>query len=260
VKFSRKYLVKSMKILHFAGLHLDRSFADGGLPASVGRIRREGLIETFIQICEIANSRAVDAVTIAGDLFEEATVMLATLNMLSEQFTKLAPIQVLIAPGQSDAYSQDSIYAQWHFPENVHIFDAQSLSAFHLLPEITIWGAAYPHPPKSKLLRSLKKASKGIDLLLLHEPNARPSKNKNIKLALLGGEHHYRTFSGGVMVGSPEIIEPGVEKLEYGVCLVTHEQGDIKTEFIKTGTWQYEYTEVDLSECENLGSLPITCW
>lgn len=253
--------MKDLKILHFADLHLDYSFAGVGLPPSVGKTRREGLIEVLKRIFEIAKVREADVVTIAGDLFEQDTVIPATLKILTEQFEQIAPIPVLIAPGRTDAYSHDSIYSRWNFPPNVHIFNTQTLTAFRLPPEIAVWGAAYPYAPLNDLLRSLEK-DKGINLLLLHKLYDEDESDhfldqeilnrSGIDFALLGGEHQHHTFPNGVMSGSPESIEPTTENREQGITLITVEQGNIQTEFIQIGRWQYYSVDVDLSGCEDM--------
>ncbi len=251
-----------MKILHFADLHLDRSFADAGLTPSVGKTRREGLIQVLKLIFDIAIDRTVDVVTIAGDLFEQDTVTPSTLKILSEQFEQIAPIPVLISPGSADTYGQDSLYSRWRFPANVHIFTTQTLSPFRLNPEMTVWGAAYPYIPLTDLLGSWER-NEGINLLLLHYPSAQnPNdsflnqeilKHSGMDFALLGGEHQHHTFPNGVMSGSPESIEPAADSREHGITLITVEQGNTRTEFIQTGRWQYYSVDVDLSGCKDMG-------
>ncbi len=253
--------MKDLKILHFADLHLDCSFAGIGLPPSVGKTRREGLIEILKLIFEIAIDRTADVVMIAGDLFEQDTVIPSTLKILTEQFEQIAPIPVLIAPGGADTSSQDSLYSRWSFPANVHIFNTQTLSPFQLTPEITVWGAAYPYIPLNDLLSSWER-NKGINLLLLHYPNVQNQSDhflnqeilnrSGMDFALLGGEHHHHTFPSGVMSGSPESIEPTTENREHGITLITVEQGNIQTEFIQIGRWQYYSVDVDLSGCEDM--------
>jgi len=254
--------MKNLKILHFADLHLDYSYAGVGLPPSVGKTRREGLIDVLKRIFEIAKVRDADVVTIGGDLFEQDTIIPATLKILTEQFEQIAPIPVLIAPGRSDEYSKDSLYSRWDFPANVHIFKTQTPSAFQLAPEITVWGAAYPCVPLNDLLSSLE-GDKGVNLLLLHNPSDQNESdhflnqeilNRSDKdFALLGGEHQHRTFPGGVMTGSPdELTKSDAQIREDGITLITVEQDDIHAEFIRTGSWQYYSLDVDLSGCKNM--------
>lgn len=249
----------SLKLVHFADLHLDRPFVDMGFPPSVGKARREGLLAILKQIFELAKSEAVDAVTIAGDLYEQDTVMPTTLRLFSEQCERIAPIPVLIAPGQADEYGQDSLYRCWSFPQNVHVFDTKTLSRFCLTPEVTIWGAAYPYVPFSDLFNS-SDGVEGTNLLLLHKPNDQNTdgnnrefpRSKHIDFALLGGEHKHRVFPGGIMPGSPEIIEREDGNQDHGITLITIDQTGIHTELISIGRWQFDSLSVDLSDCKNI--------
>ena len=122
----------TVKVLHCADIHLDYSFTEIVPSPIVGKVRREGLIKNISRICEIAQARNVNVVTIAGDLFEETMVMPSTLTELTHQLARLAPIPVMIAPGKSDAFTRESLYSLWEFPENVHIFRTNVLSAYQL--------------------------------------------------------------------------------------------------------------------------------
>src|SRR5690606_13214787 len=120
----RTYAVR-MKILHFSDLHLDHAFVDDPFTLA-GRDRRNTLKTILGDIISLARNEQVDAVTIAGDLFDTDTVMPATLSHLSDAFEELAPIPVLIAPGLADAYHAEALYARWDFLANVHVFAADS--------------------------------------------------------------------------------------------------------------------------------------
>src|SRR5690606_22677509 len=85
----------------------------------------------------------VDAVTIAGDFFDQDFIRPSTMSFLSEQLARLAPIPVLIAPGSSDRLNGNSLYLRWKFSDNVHIFQS-TLSAIEFDSGVTIWGCSFP--------------------------------------------------------------------------------------------------------------------
>ncbi|MDF1524408.1 MAG: DNA repair exonuclease [Trueperaceae bacterium] len=99
------------RLLHLADLHL--GWTPRGLPDDRARVRRERRDALLDQAVELALSEAVDAVLIAGDLFErhrpgEATVAraLAALRRLSD-----AGIAVVTVPGNHDELSYaDAVY------------------------------------------------------------------------------------------------------------------------------------------------------
>src|SRR3954447_23877003 len=132
------------RLLHFADLHIDTSFATDGLPATVGTWRRADLRATLGRIMALARERKVDAVTIAGDLYEQDYALPDTAKFLMEQFSRLAPIPVCVAPGKCDPYIDGSLYALSHWPENVTIFSQSQLVPIELAPNIQLWGAAHP--------------------------------------------------------------------------------------------------------------------
>jgi len=158
-------------ILHFSDLHLDASFAASRLPPEIGRRCREEQRRALKQILRLARDRRADAVTIAGDLFENAYVRPETLEFIAGELASLAPIPVFIAPGVHDAAEVDSPYHRHSWPPNVYIFHTQSLSERALSPEYELWSAAHgPGNQGPGIAEGITAASAGrIPILLLHE-------------------------------------------------------------------------------------------
>lgn len=127
-----------LHLLHLSNLHLDAPFP------TLGPERRADLRATLGRILALARERRVDAVTIAGDLYEQDYALPDTAAFLAQQAARLAPIRVFIAPGERDPYTHDSLYALTRWPENVTLFSQGQLTAVELGPGITLWGAACP--------------------------------------------------------------------------------------------------------------------
>ena len=89
----------SYKILHFADLHLDTSFAGQGFPIEYGNERRLDLRATLTRILAHARELKVNVVTIGGDLFEQEYLLPETADFIQQQLALIAPIRVIIAPG-----------------------------------------------------------------------------------------------------------------------------------------------------------------
>ncbi len=119
-----------MKLIHTADIHLDSCFAGAGMPPGFGARRRHQLRETFAAVLRHAWSCGADAVLIAGDLFEQDRVSRDTLAFLRDQFGRLAPLPILVVPGNRDPYTEDSPWFVEEWPANVHIFNQ---------PEWTAW-------------------------------------------------------------------------------------------------------------------------
>ena len=130
-----------IRILHTGDLHLDSAFR--GLPPEKARQRREeqrGLLE---RIRALAEERQVDAVLIAGDLFDGDSVYYETTRMLCDTFAAMRA-KIFIAPGNHDPYSEFSPYASVRWPENVHIFRSEYFQRVEL-PECraVVYGSAF---------------------------------------------------------------------------------------------------------------------
>jgi len=259
-------------ILHCADLHLDTSFASSGLPVAIGSWRRTDLRATLGRILTLAREQQVNAVTIAGDLYEQDYALPDTANFLTQQFAKLAPIRVFIAPGERDPYTNDSLYALTRWPENVMIFSQGKLSSVELTPGIHLWGAACPPARGHGTLDNFHVSRDGINLLLLHAANTeRPgSEDKAVfsmntaaaraagfDFALLGHQHNGCLWTEDtpycVYPGSPEPLAPGEADGTHQVVLLTIQDGVCTPEMMPISQWRYHSLRVDLTDCGSTG-------
>src|SRR5205085_4389531 len=133
----------TLKLMHLADLHLDHAFTGANAHDTGTNERRDGLRQALEHALDLAQSHHVDAVTIGGDLYDAACASPDTAVFLRQQFSRVAPIPVLIAPGDQDPYTSDSIYAYMDWPENVHIFKEPRLTAVTVGDAIQVWGLAY---------------------------------------------------------------------------------------------------------------------
>lgn len=257
-------------LLHCADLHLEAGFASSGLPPAVGNQRRADLRATLGRILALAREHNVDAVTIAGDLYEQAYATPDTAEFLRRQFADLAPIRVFIAPGDSDPYTGDSLYALTRWPDNVRVFPPGPLTALELAPDIQLWGAAHPPEPAHRTLKNWRADTAGTNLLLLHaahsglapregqglfQVDAAMLRAAGIDLALLGHDHngHSERERGVdcVYPGSPEPLAPGEADGEHQVVLITIDDGACQTRGLPVSQWRYEALRLDLSGCSS---------
>jgi DNA repair protein SbcD/Mre11 len=111
-----------MRLIHTADIHLERSFASEGFSPRLGNRRRQSLRQVFTKILERARTWPADAVLIAGDLYEGEYVSGETFGFLHAAFEALAPVPIVIAPGNRDPYVPGSLYATETWPANVHVF------------------------------------------------------------------------------------------------------------------------------------------
>ncbi len=264
----------SFTILHFSDLHLDAAFAASRLPAETARRCREQLRSTLRAIVDLAKQRHVNAVTIAGDLFEREKLNPDTAAFLAQEFERLAPIPVFIAPGNHDAADAASLYQRGRWPENVRIAVSHALSEWRLPPPYSLWSAAHLSPSdRHNFLSSfvLPAASgRRVPILLLHASLAPANfegsrshapltladiREAGFALALLGHYHTRKVVQEegvlAVYAGSPEPLG-FQDKGEHGVMLV-HLEPEQKPvlEFIVLAKLHFETLELSVAGCSH---------
>ncbi len=254
-----------MRILHFADLHLDASFAGSGMSSSMAARRREELRGALRRIMDLALVQKVDAITVGGDLYEQERFTQDTGNFICQQFQRVSPIPVLIAPGNHDPWVPHSLYRQVPWPENVFIFKSPALQA-RPLGDVAVWGAAHCTPAcKDNLIRGVKAPADGVHLLLLHAsdiasiPDAKPAlcpltardvQDGGFDLALLGHYHGARLTPADRPVlcypGSPEPL--GFDELGPRYVLLVEIEGVEKTaRLLELESKQYQVLSLDVS-------------
>ncbi len=175
--------MNSLRFLQFSDLHAGRALQDDRLKLSEQQrstLRSERLdcLETIV---DVAIEEGVELVLIPGDLYEEDRVEKAEMRKIRRAFDALAPIPVIITPGDNDYYSPLSWYRQevmrknqletW--PSNVHVFSTTSFSTKQIdsVNGLRVAGFAYgggrnrsTFPDREEILNRSDQA----DLLLLH--------------------------------------------------------------------------------------------
>ena len=250
------------RILHFADLHLDASFAGQGFPVEYGIERRLGLRATFTSLLALAREYKVDAVTIGGDLFVQEYLSPETVHFIQQQLTSLAPIRVIISPGEHDPYANVSPYARLNWPDHVDIFYQSKLTRLELAEGISLWGASNPPARGQKVLDHVQLGA-GINLLLLHASRSRQGSSIHtissesvqkcgFQLALLGGEHGGEAWKERplcIVPGSPEPLTPGEETALHRAVLVEIDGQHVQATPIGNPRWHYRTVHVDITSC-----------
>jgi len=252
------------RILHFADLHLDASFASSSMTSRISNLRRQQLRDALKRILGLAVQRNVDAVTIAGDLYEQDRVTLDTGNFIRRELERIAPKPVLIAPGNHDPWVPHSLYHQLEWPANVFIFTEEQLHPYEL-GDVTIWGAGHNSPAlRDNLVSSARLPPEGVHLLLLHASDTTrvpPGKTTHCPLtpadirragfaAGLLGHYHRATspFEGQILYypGSPEPLGFDEEGAHH-VLLLEVEGDRLAPELIEINSMRYVTLELDVS-------------
>ena len=145
-----------VRLLHLADVHLQRPFVR--LLPEAASVRRAALRATFERALTLAAGKQVDAICIAGDLFERENATPALGEYLAAEFSRLAPTPVLIAPGNHDHYSPGCLYDRAPFGRNVHVFRSSAPEAFEVGTGAVL-GAAFTTLEASEPLQLPRQAS-----------------------------------------------------------------------------------------------------
>ena len=259
------------RFIHTADLHLDSPLASLALRnADLGDLVRGATRKTLERIVDLAVSEAVDAVIIAGDLYDGSQTSMATALFLMGEMRRLdaAGIRVFLIRGNHDAQSQ--ITRELTFPPNVHVFDGRGkpvkAGALANGREVYIHGISFaqPHAPGSLLPAFRAPLPDAVNIGLMHTSLAGASRHDpyapvgiadlaahGFDYWALGHIHQRRVHSERpwiVMPGNPQgrDINEGGPK---GVTLVTvAEDGTISCEERLTALAVFERLSVDLSD------------
>ncbi len=227
----------SVRLLLFSDLHLDTPYR-WATPAAA-RDRRRMLRETLRRIAQLAGELGVEALCCGGDLYEHERFSPDTGELLRATFAELAPLPVVIAPGNHDWYGPASLYQQVDWSENVHVFSDDRLTPLSLADGLTLWGAAHRAPASTRnFLDGFRPERGGVHLALFHGseqagfafqeqgkvPHA-PFRAEQIPAsglhhAMLGHFHTPADRQWHTYPGNPDPLEFG-EQGERGAVLIT---------------------------------------
>ena len=255
------------RILHFADLHLDTTFSHIASSGRVDQRPRQCLRDCLRRIVDLALEHEVDAVTIGGDLYEHERRCADTGNFIRDELRRLGNTPVVIAPGNHDPYTPDSLYRGIGWPANVTVLRRPELESIDVAGDLTIWGAAFTNRyrrdcPLDGLARL--SANGRTNVLLLHaaigDPpsdysplNAGAVKQAGFALALLGHIHdagHSRPEQGLYYPGSPEPLDFS-EAGDHYVLLVETGRGALQVQRLPVNRMRFGTLAVDVGEADS---------
>ncbi|HEY8883726.1 MAG TPA: metallophosphoesterase, partial [Chloroflexota bacterium] len=110
----------------------------------------------------------VDALCVAGDLFERESATPAIGDALRATFARLADVPVLIAPGNHDYFTPGCLYDQVSWSTNVSIFREPALAPV-VIADGTVWGGAFRGPERlDSPIAGFQAPAAGLHVGLIH--------------------------------------------------------------------------------------------
>lgn len=130
---------KVMKIIHIADVHIGMEF---GANRARSRSRKQEILNGFLDVVSFAADHQVDAMLVAGDLFDSDDVDGDMVARIADSFAQAKEVDIYIAPGNHDPLTASSTYnRQWS--DNVHIFNSQGEVIKHEDKGYRIWGRGF---------------------------------------------------------------------------------------------------------------------
>jgi DNA repair protein SbcD/Mre11 len=250
----------SYRIIHIADVHLDMAFR--GLDPAAGDARRKQLEAAFERALKLAAERRVDALCIAGDLYESGRASPDRGAYLARVLGDLAPMRVFISPGNHDPHDGPSLYRQMAWPPNVTVFTTRRFAPVRLTEGITLWGAGHEfeldHEP---ILKGFECTGTGTHVLLFHGSDRErlpPEKDciapfTDAEVARSGAAHamvgHFHSMTQGKRYAYPGSLEPlsAAQDGRHTASLVTIDGGLVDVSFVDVNATHYVTEDFDVS-------------
>lgn len=155
-----------MRIIHCADLHLDSKMTTN-LPAHKAKERRQEILITFYRMVEFADENQVDAVLIAGDLFDRKNCSVASVNTVLSIIRDNPRILFFYLRGNHD---RDTVLkTQKDLPSNLLQFSDDHWTAFSMEEgKVFITGVELTPNNNRRMLDELKLREENYNLLVLH--------------------------------------------------------------------------------------------
>lgn len=250
------------KFIHAADFHLDSAF--GALTARQAASRRRESREVGARLANYVGSHGIDLVLLAGDLFDSGSAFRETGEQLAEALGRMEA-QVCVAPGNHDWFGPGSPWQTVNWPENVHIFQENRLTALEFSQwNAVVHGAAFTGPEQTAgfLTGFTAPADGKVHLGLLHgeldpaEARYGPIRREEIVssgLAYLALGHIHKRMEparyGATLCAWPGCVEGrGFDELgEKGFYEGTVADGRVSLTFVPFARRRYEILEVDVT-------------
>ena len=268
--------MKNIKILHTADLHLGYKFADEEIKTKDNdkTPRSMELNETFHDIINLAIKEKVEILLIAGDMFEDENPGKKLVNFVIKEFRRIPEIDIFIAPGNHDYYSEDCFYDDIiNSCENVYVFDGE-MDYFEMEYDeglVRVFGAGFEDARMNDSLfrpkvvrRNLQEDIVGIGVIhgtVGNREGYNPIKLKDIEASgldylALGHIHKPEQIKKAgntsyAYCGSPQALnfkETGV----HGVYVGTVSKNSVNLRYVEIGKRSYYSYSMDLTSIDLL--------
>ncbi len=265
----------TLRFIHAADLHLDSPFRGirAAVPGNVARALYSATFDSYRNIVDLCISESVDALLVAGDIYDGADRSLRAQRAFLEGLRRLdaAEIRSFVCHGNHDPL--DGWEARLTYPDSCHRFGAE-FEAVPIFPDAPerglVYGISYPtRDVYENLVARLGQVDAGAFTIGLLHANVGGNPDHDLyapcsldDLAQSGiyywalGHVHTRQVLREraptvVYPGNPQGRQPN-EPGARGVYLVEVDvDGSIRLDFRATDTVRWEQASIDISAMEN---------
>lgn len=244
-----------MKLIHCSDIHLD-SKMEHNLTAAQARERNAEVTATFGRLVRYAAENGVDAVLIAGDLFDRSRATAQTAGFVLDTIRNTPQVDFLYLRGNHDV----SAFDRMEIPENLKTFGPDWTC--YRYGDAVIAGMELEREKWEACYDDLKLPEETVNIVMLHgqistqpgeELIALPKlRRKNIDYLALGHIHAHQTGKlddRGVWCYCGCLEGRGFdERGEKGFVLLNVEKGQVTPEFVPFARRILEETEVDITD------------
>ncbi len=193
-----------MRIIHCADLHLDSKLT-AHLSGEKRKERRAELLESFRRMVHFGEQHQVEAVLIAGDLFDSNVISQTTMNTVVQIILRHPEICFYYLKGNHD--SKGIFHESMQIPDNLKLFT--DTWQYYLQPcrkgQVVIAGAELTKENQRNLYENLYLHPDAVNIVMLHGQETeyqgpdrtvtvplREFKNRGIDYLALGHVHSYK--------------------------------------------------------------------
>lgn len=252
-----------MKFIHCADVHLD-SKIETNLPTAKAKQRRKEILLSFCAMVDYAKEEKVDAVIIAGDLFESTRANKTTAEIILEKIAECKDTDFLYLFGNHDCKNP---LADYNCPENLKFFgDGWT---YYKYGNVCISGVNLTDKNCHGIYGELTLDKENINIVTLHgqiatsssEINVNQNELSHLDIDYLALGHIHNRSSGklgenGIWSYCGCLEGRGFDETgDKGFILLQTEQNNLKAQFVKTSQRSIIVSECDISGLNNAGEI-----
>lgn len=248
-----------MKFIHFADVHFDMVFSSLKNNKELVKRRRISQKQVFKDVINLAKNQEVDAIFIAGDLFENKYVEDETIKYIISCFDEIPDIKVFITPGNHDPLIKNSPYNTYMWPDNVYIF-GNDVGMFEV-EDVNIYGFGFDdYEMDNNIVDSIDIDDKKTNILITHgnldgaTHQYNDMKTKSLQkfdyVAL--GHIHMKKIDDSNVIYPGSLLAGGFDELgEHGLVIGEIKDKSLNIEFKKMDPQAFVIKEIDISELKS---------